>query len=512
MIGIVDTMIDRITMYRLVLYVLIVDVLAAFVLSFFVPMPFSHAEILLTAGLFLVFCFATDTVFSFVFRAPRNVESVYITALILTLIITPVHATRDMPLVFWASVLSIASKYIFAVKRKHLFNPAAMGVVLTAIGAGESASWWVGTLSMIPVVVFGGYLIVRKIKREDLVFSFLFTVMVLSGIATMVSGGDIFRLVKQMSLNTALLFFASVMLTEPLTSPGTKKKQIAFGVLTGALYVPWMHLGPIYSTPELALVVGNLFSYFISSKEKLFLHLKNMEHIGDGLYDFVFPREAHFTFTPGQYVELTVPHDGSDSRGVRRYFTLASSPTEDTIRFGVKVQEQGSSYKRVLRELSGEVIASCLSGEFTLPKDVNVPMVWIAGGIGITPYRSMAKYLIDRKEKRSVVLLYVNKRAGEIVYKDVFDIASKEVGLRAVYALTDTVSIPKGWLTGSQSPDEVRKAGRIDEAMLREILPDYLSRTYFLSGPHAMVEGYRDILKKLGVPEKQIITDYFPGF
>jgi len=120
-----DRFLDGITMYRLVLYELLLYIGVAIVLSLFHFFSFSALSLIFSTFLLLMVCWVTNTIFSKVFEAPTNVESVYITALILALIITPLRSLHDVPLFFWAAVLSMASKYIFALRKKHLFNPVS---------------------------------------------------------------------------------------------------------------------------------------------------------------------------------------------------------------------------------------------------------------------------------------------------------------------------------------------------------------------------------------------------
>ena len=94
---------------------------------------------------------------------PTNVESTYISALILALIITPLQSYNDLWFLGWAAVLAMASKYILGIKGKHLFNPVAFAVALTYFTINQSASWWVGNATMLPFVLVGGLLVVRKI-------------------------------------------------------------------------------------------------------------------------------------------------------------------------------------------------------------------------------------------------------------------------------------------------------------------------------------------------------------
>jgi ferredoxin-NADP reductase len=295
------------------------------------------------------------------------------------------------------------------------------------------------------------------------------------------------------------------MLTDPRTSPPTRFLQAIYAVLVGILFAPRLHLGSFYFTPELTLLAGNIFSFIVSPRLKLVLKLKEKIPQSPDTFDFIFPLPGKIAFAPGQYMELTLPHKNSDSRGLRRYFTLASSPTEDNIRVGVKFYRPGSSFKKALSALDGQspVVASQLSGDFTLPKNDQQKLVFIAGGIGITPFRSMLKYLLDTGKKRDIVLLYSNRTAADIIYRDVLDEVQKRLGIRIIYTLTDKSLIPPSWRG---------RTGRVDETMLRGEIPDYRDRKFYLSGPHTLVSGFEETLKSMGVPEGRIIKDFFPGF
>ena len=199
-----------------------------------------------------------------------------------------------------ASLLAVASKYILALNRKHIFNPAAIAVAITALAFNQAASWWVGTAWMMPFVFVGGVLIVRKIRRANLVWAFLIvaTISILgNGLTRGLGLASLPNLFERILLDTPLFFFAFIMLTEPLTTPPSRGLRIWYGVIVGALFAPWVPIdlpfvGAVYATPELALVVGNVFSYAVSPKRKLLLTLKEKVPQTPDVYDFVFTTET----------------------------------------------------------------------------------------------------------------------------------------------------------------------------------------------------------------------------
>ena len=505
MFTLIDKLLNKVTMYRLVLYYLLFLLGVAVLLSTFGMLPYNPLAIVFSAIFLTVVSWLTNKIFSRVWSVPTNVESVYITALILALIIAPARSLNDLSFLAWAAVWAMASKYILAVRKKHLFNPAAFAVALTALTLNQSANWWIATLSLAPFVLVGGLLITRKIRRFDMVFSLIgFALVSILGMKIF-EGGDALAAFGKIFINTPILFFAFIMFTEPLTTPPTRGLRILYGALTGFLFAPWVHIGSIYSTPEIALLCGNMFAYLVSPKDKLVLKLKVIVPVAQDVYDFVFEKTDRFAFHPGQYLEWTLGHPHPDNRGNRRYFTIASAPTEKEIRIGIKFYNDPSSFKDALGSLNqGEtIVASQLAGDFILPNDPNKKLAFIAGGIGVTPFRSMIKYLADMGERRSIVLFYANKSAQDIAYVDVFNDAARRVGVRTVYTITDKNAIPRGW-NG--------ETGYIDKAMIAKEIPDFRERIFYISGPHAMVENYYSVLRTMGIPRRQIRTDYFPGF
>jgi ferredoxin-NADP reductase/Na+-transporting NADH:ubiquinone oxidoreductase subunit NqrB len=505
MLRFIDSLLDRVTMYRLLLYYLIFLIGAAVILTQLGYLHYNVAAVIFSPVYLVAICWVSNKVFAYGFEAPASHESSLITALILALIISPITTSAGLLFLTAAGGLAIASKYILAINKKHVFNPAAIAVMLTGLGAGQTASWWIGSQSLLPFVLIGGVLVMRKVRRVEMVTSFVITTLAATIVYSLLTHGHVAAALQKTILSSALFFLAFVMLTEPQTSPSTAKKQRWYGALVGLLFPPQVHFLTLYSTPELALVIGNVFSYIISPRVKIFPSLSRKHKLASGMVDFVFNPGTKFSYQPGQYMEWTLPHKHVDSRGNRRYFTLASSPTENNVRLGVKFYSNGSSYKKAMLDMGDgtPIVASQLGGDFTLPGDKKQKLAFIAGGIGVTPYRSMLKYLLDTNDRRSVALLYSAKTAAEIVYSDVFEDARNKLDTNVTYCLTGP---------NPNLPNSHYKAGSITPAMIRREVPDYAERLFYVAGPHGMVSDVKHLLQELGVSSTHIKIDFFPGY
>ncbi len=502
MIDAIDSLINRVTMYRLLLYYLLVILLAAMFFGAIGVMSYNPIAIAVTAALAVGASFVINYIFSKIFTAPTNWESSVLTGLILALIITPIASIQNVPFILAASGLAIAAKYIIAIKNKHIFNPVAIAVVLTAFGSQESASWWVGTIWLLPFVIVGGLLIVRKIRRTTMTLVFFAVAFISTVVFSIAAGRDIATIVTATLLHSSLFFLGFVMLTEPATSPTTKWRRLVYAVIVGLLFAPTLHIGSIYSTPELALVIGNLVAFFMTPMVKTKVRAVATTMYGQRTQDIRFVVEFPFRYKPGQYIEMTLPHDQADSRGLRRYFTLASSPTEKDLHLGIRYYEKGSTFKQALRDPASHMMAfGQVGGDFVLPQDTTKKLAFIAGGIGVTPFRSMVKYMSDMNEKRDVTLLYAERSDQDIAYYDIFEEARQKVGVRTLYLLDS-----------QSSPFQNSVQERLTPESIAKLVPDFLERTFYVSGPQPMVRDMKRNLRGLGVPARQIEVDYFSGY
>jgi glycine betaine catabolism B len=504
---IIDNFLNKITMYKLTLYYLIFLIGVAIVLSFLKILNFNPLDIAINALAAVIVSYIFNYIFAKIFNAQTNVESVYITALILALIV-PVGYPQNLILISIASIIAMGSKYILTIEKKHIFNPAAVAIAAISLLLPEhTATWWVGTQIMLPFVLIGGLLIIRKIQRIEMVINFLIVYLVTIFLSYVLRGQQFLTIVSLLRFNildSALFFFALIMFTEPLTSPTTKHKRNYFAWFSAFLYAtPALRLG-FALTPELALVLGNVFSFVVNPTSRYILNLKQKIQLSQDTFEFVFSKPDGLKFTPGQYMEWTLPHKNIDSRGNRRYFSISSSPIEESLAMTVKFYDFSSSFKKELLnfQVSGRISAAQIAGDFVLPKDLNKPLVFVAGGVGIAPFRSMIRYIADKNLQTDIVLIFTNRSKEDIIYADIFEKA-KSNGVRTIYNLTDTANIPEGW-NG--------EVGYVTPEKIKQLIPDFKNRKYYLSGPLVMVQNFEKTLYQAGVVKNKIITDFFPGY
>jgi ferredoxin-NADP reductase len=208
-------------------------------------------------------------------------------------------------------------------------------------------------------------------------------------------------------------------------------------------------------------------------------------------------------FTPGQYFWVTLldpPYD--DEKGPRRHITVVTSPNERGV-LGLATRVRDSAFKRSLAELpvGAEVDVEQPKGDFLLPEDTQQPYVFVAGGIGITVFRSMLRYIAEEELPHRVTLVYSNRdRESAAFLEELEELEAANPSLDLVLTMTDD----PGW------DGETR---RIDAEMLRDHLGDELeSFTYLVAGPPSMVEAVVEALHQAGVPEDQVRPERFSGY
>jgi Na+-transporting NADH:ubiquinone oxidoreductase subunit NqrB len=261
----------RILTYRLGLYYLAAIVAAAFILSVAGIVHQAPVNLAFSTAVTLGTCLIVNWAFARAFGAGSNWESVSISALIIALIITPV-APNDFSgagFLILVSAWAMASKYMVAISKRHLFNPAAFGAALMGITLHHPVSWWVGDNALLlAVIIPGGALMLTRLRYTEMVAAFAVVVLGITIAYGNLTLDGIGRSFSMMGIHSMFCFFGLVMLTEPRTVPVGRWRQIVHGALVGFLFSPFTHIGSYYFTPEVAILGGNLFTFF-SNKRRI---------------------------------------------------------------------------------------------------------------------------------------------------------------------------------------------------------------------------------------------------
>ncbi len=227
------------------------------------------------------------------------------------------------------------------------------------------------------------------------------------------------------------------------------------------------------------------------------------EGIANGTMAFHFEKPEGFEFRAGQFGDITLINTPeTDREGDTRGFSIAAAPYESDLMFATRLRD--TAFKRVIRELpiGTEVKLDAPYGDFTLHKTETTPAVFIIGGIGVTPVRSMIAQATHDKTTHNITLLHANRTLGDAPFRSDFEEFAKN-NPNFTYVSVITNEIPEGW-TGEH--------GRVDEAMLRRHVVDLDAPKYYLSGPASMVKAMRQLLVGINVNEDNIKTEEFAGY
>lgn len=487
-----DQLLGYMPMYKLVVAGLTAIALMALPLMVNGYLSYSPGMFIAAIIVSVATAYVTNRLFGYLFGVRPQPESAVITGLIIALLFSPPTAVIGFVKIMLVATIAMASKYVLAIRGKHIFNPTAIAIVIASISGLAYASWWIATPALLPITIVVALLILYKTQKLTMAGVFLVTAIVVI-ILRLILNGDVSTQVLATTLTSwPLIFFAGVMLSEPLTLPPRRKQQFIIAVLVGVLATLPLHFAGITMTPALALVIGNAVAFYMGTQRAISLRLVSKKQQGNDGYEFMFDTQK-FDYLPGQYIEVTVPHKRADFRGIRRVFSIIGVPGSGQLSFATRFPEKHSSYKSALLGLSAgaKLNAVRVAGDFTLPQATDIPIVCIAGGIGITPFVSFAM----NAGKHDITILYAPSSVDDIAFAK--ELSQYDVNV--VIVSPNDVNLPEGW---------GHEKGRIDDDLLKKYVS--VDTEVFVSGPPTMVTRIAAKVRTIGATT--IHTDHFSGY
>ena len=243
---------------------------------------------------------------------------------------------------------------------------------------------------------------------------------------------------------------------------------------------------------------------------KLSLELHSKEKLqGTDVMKFRIARGG-IDYTAGQYAFFKLDHISGDVKGPIRHFSIASSPTEqDHILISTRIRD--TQYKQKLASLKegAKILVWGPEGEFVLHDDYSKPAVFLSGGIGVTPFRSMIKYATDKQLPIKITMFDSNKNQQNILYKEEFDRwADQNKNFKVIYAVTEEEqeAINSNW-SGER--------GRIGKLMLERHLSkgEIGNAIFYICGPPGMLKAMQELLQKeMQIPKDRFKVEAFTGY
>lgn len=498
---ILDRATGAIPMYKLVVICLAAITALAFALSLGGQLSQGPLALLASLVVAITATGASGWLAARLARRRPHPESSIITGLLIFMIMEPSIDPLTLGGIALSGVIASASKYLIAVRGRHIFNPAATGTFIVGITGIAFPLWWIGTPYLQPVIIIGALLVLYRTQRLAMGAGFAALAGAISVAASLLGGSSLVAALGFAFLSSALFFFAGFMLSEPLTLPPRLWQQLVVAGIAALVFAVPFDSG-LTNKYLLALLVANLVAFAFGQRRGIRLSFIGRQQVGPATFELAFQPARPVRFSPGQYMELTIPHRRADFRGTRRYFSISSAPNADgPITFTITVPSKSSSFKQALLEMEPGAIAhgTGVGGDFLLPKDVSEPLLLVAGGIGITPFASQLAHATARGEKRDVVVAYATSSTGELPYRAMLEHSGASVVL---YSPEAPASLPPGWQYGG--------SGRVTGERLADAIPDLARRRAYVSGPPALVNDLRKALRTQGA--KRVHSDYFSGY
>jgi ferredoxin-NADP reductase len=233
--------------------------------------------------------------------------------------------------------------------------------------------------------------------------------------------------------------------------------------------------------------------------------LRGHETVAERTMSFYFDKPERFLYQPGQSIDLTLlnPKE-SDASGNTRAFSLVSAPFEEQLQVATRLRD--SAFKRQLQALPTGAMVKIDGpfGSMTLHHKLDRPAVFLAGGVGITPFLSMLRQASRDQTAQQLYFFYSNRRPEDALFLAELRRLEK---INSNFALIIT-------MTAMDKSKELweGETGYIDRAMLAKHIPDLASPIYYLAGPPAMVAAMRELLNGSGIDDDDIRSEEFAGY
>lgn len=219
---------------------------------------------------------------------------------------------------------------------------------------------------------------------------------------------------------------------------------------------------------------------------------------------FFFARPARVNFLPGQFAYLTL-NKLVNTKKPTRIFTISSSPTENSfIQFTTRIRQESEFKKHLDKLTKGSMLDfEGPSGTFIIDEKEKGPHILIAGGIGITPFRSTLKYAYDNNLVHKYHLIYSNKTPSSVIFRKEIDKWTKKPGIDSTLTITRPKESKINW-NG--------RVGRIDNKLINDITKKYTKPTFWICGPPKMVDSIEKMLLASHINSSKIRTERFSGY
>ena len=229
------------------------------------------------------------------------------------------------------------------------------------------------------------------------------------------------------------------------------------------------------------------------------------EEIADGTMAFHFEKPQGFDYKAGQFADYTLVNPPeTDSEGNTRGFSLASAPFENDLLAATRMRD--TAFKRVLKtmKIGTGLVLDAPYGSFTLHNNSRIPAVFITGGIGITPVRSIILQATHDKLPHKIFLFDSNRGPEEAAFLgDLMETQENNPNFTFVGTMTEMENSAEDWNA---------ETGFITKEMLSRYIKDLTTPIYYLCGPASMVAAMRQILNEAGVDDDDIRTEEFAGY